>query len=311
MAFTRSRGAMLRLLYRALPHDEAAASFPQWGSSREGNPRWLPAYNACQSMRSIVTCSCKISSNVYSQYEKEGTPLVRPGKGAGLTILLSNARLMSTQGARVPTQALRQGGLQVTMLSPGFVYEPYKPRERIPFWKRWFTPTGWRRTKEDMIMELKNAYAVARLRKETGYSKKQFYQEALTLYKEINILLANGDKASLRKFVTENMFSAFKNELKRRESIWKSVYWELIEPAVSIRTLRARMIGVDKNDLSKVFVQLTLEFLTKQKFEAYDSDGTVVSGDNTKEVLVRDIWVFERSLFHSGAYWRLCAKISL
>ncbi|WZZ17996.1 hypothetical protein YC2023_111085 [Brassica napus] len=26
-------------------------------------------------------------------------------------------------------------------------------------------------------------------------------------------------------------------------------------------------------------------------------------------VLVRDIWVFEKSLFHTGACWRLCGRI--
>lgn len=160
-------------------------------------------------------------------------------------------------------------------------------------------------------MELKNAYAIAKLRKRVGYSKNKFYEEAVQLYREINILIANGDKTSLRKIATENMYSALKNEIKQRESVWKSVYWELVEPIVKIRTLRARLIGIDKNDLDKAFVQLTIEFLAKQKFEAYDSKGNIVAGDKAKEVLVRDIWVFERSLFHSGAYWRLCGRISL
>jgi hypothetical protein len=31
-----------------------------------------------------------------------------------------------------------QVGMKVVMMSPGFVYEPYSPRERIPFWKRFF-----------------------------------------------------------------------------------------------------------------------------------------------------------------------------
>ena len=29
-----------------------------------------------------------------------------------------------------------QGALKVSMLSPGFVYEPYGPREQITFWRR-------------------------------------------------------------------------------------------------------------------------------------------------------------------------------
>ncbi|XP_056166221.1 uncharacterized protein LOC115680909 isoform X2 [Syzygium oleosum] len=234
------------------------------------------------------------------------------------------ARFMTTQ-VKAPPQARQMGALQVTMLSPGIVYEPYALREPIPFWKRyfflsyadfdllslrWFTRSGWRRTKDDIILELKSAYAIAKLRK-SGYSKKEFYEEAIKLYKEINFLLAHGDKKSLRKAVTEKMYSTLKNDIKMRESMWHKVYWELIEPVVKIRTLRARLIGVDRKDVNKVFIQLTLEFMTKQKFEAYDSNGNVVAGDKNKEVLVRDIWVFEKSLFHRGSYWRLCGKIVL
>ncbi|XP_031403630.1 39S ribosomal protein L45, mitochondrial-like isoform X2 [Punica granatum] len=222
--------------------------------------------------------------------------------------LRDSVRSLATQVK--PSAQARQRGAQISLFSPGFVYAPYTPREPIPFWKRWFTRSGWRRTKDDVILELKSAYAIAKLRR-TGYTKQQFYLEAIDLYKKINFLVAHGDKKSLRKLVTEKMYSTLKNDIKQRTSMWSTVYWEMVEPAVKIRTLRARLIGVDKNDVNKVFVQLTLEFLTKQRFEAYDSNGKVVAGDKNKEILVRDIWVFEKSLFHTGAHWRLCGKIVL
>ncbi|KAM7279791.1 hypothetical protein ACFE04_006925 [Oxalis oulophora] len=225
-----------------------------------------------------------------------------------LSFFVSHKRTTMTQ-VRAPAQARQMGAVQVSMSSPGFIYEPYEVRERLPFWKRWFTKTGWRRIKEDVVLELKSAYAIAKLRK-TGYSKDKFYKEAAQMYKEINTLIANGNKTAIRKPVTDKMHSELKNEIKQRESLlWSKIYWEMVEPIVSIRTLRARLIGVDRNDLSKVFVQLTLEFLTKQKFEAYDSKGAVVAGNKNKEILVREIWVFEKSLFHAGAYWRLCGRI--
>ncbi|KAL9235071.1 hypothetical protein vseg_009867 [Gypsophila vaccaria] len=236
------------------------------------------------------------------------TKVLRSTMGAELSVFLHEARPATTQVKPSP-QTRQMGAAQVAMVSPGIIYEPWGPRPPISFLRRWFTRSGWRRTKEDMILELKNAYAVAKLRK-TGYSKKAFYNEAFEIYKEISKLVAAGDKTSLRKSVTENMFSGLKNEIKQRETVWKKVYWELIEPAVKIRTLRARLIGVDRNNLNKLFIQLTLEFLTKQKFEAYDSKGAVVAGDKNKVVLVRDIWVFEKSLFHPGAYWRLCGRLS-
>lgn len=34
------------------------------------------------------------------------------------------------------------------------------------------------------LLQLKSAYAIAKLRK-TGYSKNQFYKEALNMYKEV------------------------------------------------------------------------------------------------------------------------------
>ncbi|CAN1232841.1 hypothetical protein LINPERPRIM_LOCUS3713 [Linum perenne] len=137
----------------------------------------------------------------------------------------------------------------------------------------------------------------------------------------INVLLAHGDKTTIRKAVTEKMYSELKNEIKTREARWSKVYWEMVEPVVKIRTMRARLvcivkhsfwlqIGVDRSDLNKSFIQLTLEILTKQKFEAYDSKGVKIAGDKNKEVLVRDLWVFEKSLFHKDAFWRLCGRIA-
>ncbi|KAJ9557595.1 hypothetical protein OSB04_012209 [Centaurea solstitialis] len=223
--------------------------------------------------------------------------ILRTATVAELSIFFNGSRSFSTQ-VQAPAQARKMGALKVSMISPGFIYEPYGPREPISFLRRWFTRAGWTRTKADIFLELKNAYAIAKLRK-SGYSKQKFYGEAVNLYKEINTLMANGDKTSLRKMVTEPMYSALKSEIKQRESRWDKVYWELIEP----------VIGVDRDDLSKTFIQLTIEFLSKQKFEAYNSKGAVVAGNKNKEILVRDIWVFEKSQFQPGAYWRLCGRI--
>ncbi|KAG2694893.1 hypothetical protein I3760_08G165100 [Carya illinoinensis] len=195
-------------------------------------------------------------------FTRGNTMILRSTMAAEFLTVSNITRLLSTQ-TKAPPQARQMGALKVSMLSPGIIYEPYAPREPMSFWKRWFTRSGWKRTKEDIILELKSAYAISKLRK-SGYSKQKFYNEAVNLYKEINTLMANGDKTSLRKAVTEKMYSALKTEIKQRESMWSKVYWEMVEPVIKIRTLRARLIGVDRNDVNKVFIQLTLEFLTKQ-----------------------------------------------
>ncbi|XP_057855741.1 uncharacterized protein LOC131065276 isoform X3 [Cryptomeria japonica] len=182
-----------------------------------------------------------------------------------------------TMQARAPHQVGQKVGLQLSLVSPGIILEPYKPPEPVSFLQRFFTRAGWKRTRQDLISELRTAYAIAKLRKLAGYSKPKFYREAVQHYKEINTFLAQKDQTSLRKLVTENMYS----------------------------------IGVDKDNLDKAFVQVTLEVLTNQKFAAYDLQGKCVAGDIDAKVLVRDVWVFERSLFQSDARWRLCGRISL
>ncbi|CAN6169041.1 unnamed protein product [Urochloa humidicola] len=307
MALVRLGQSLARRLHRPLslptpplppPTDYHAAFSRSFAPTHSG---------AC--LRGLASLTYNPSSMI--GHKLRGASPVHIVKVLDLVVHLDHTRPMSTATASKVTAGARKVSLKLVMTSPGFVYEPYSPQERIPFWKRWFTLSGWRRTKEDIIMEMKNAYAISRLRKKTGYTKKQFYDQALNIYKEVNTLMAHGDTSALRKILTERMHSTIKNELKRRQSKWSSVHWELVEPAVSIRTLRARMIGLDKKDLDKAFIQLTLEFVTKQKCEAYNSKGEVVSGDKSKEILVKDIWVFERSLFHPGAYWRVCGRITL
>ncbi|XP_031278419.1 uncharacterized protein LOC116136885 isoform X2 [Pistacia vera] len=36
----------------------------------------------------------------------------------------------------VETKWIKEGSLKVSMLFPGFIYEPYAPREAMPFWRR-------------------------------------------------------------------------------------------------------------------------------------------------------------------------------
>ncbi|KAG6420153.1 hypothetical protein SASPL_116672 [Salvia splendens] len=184
--------------------------------------------------------------------------------------------------ARTPAQSGKSAAVKLSITSPGVVGDPYSPSEPISFWRRCFTRSGQKRTKEEFTSQLKSMYAIAQVRKKYGHSKKKFYEESVYLYQEINTLMANGDKKSLRKFVTEHMYSTLKNEIKHRD--WVHVHWELIMPIVKIRTLRARLIGTDKNDVMKSFAQITIEIFSKQKFEAYDSNGAVVSGDKEKEV---------------------------
>lgn len=45
-----------------------------------------------------------------------------------------------------------------------------------------------------LYWQMKNAYAVSRLRKKTGYTKKEFYDQAFKIYKEVHFLYLLGNQ---------------------------------------------------------------------------------------------------------------------
>ncbi|CAN7023942.1 unnamed protein product [Brassica oleracea var. botrytis] len=50
---------------------------------------------------------------------------------------------------------------------------------------------------------------------------------------------------TIRKNVTERMYSALKNEIKQREAMWGTVYGEMVEVVIKIKTLQARLRSVE------------------------------------------------------------------
>lgn len=316
MALARLARSAIRLLQPCRSHQLRSAFIPPMEHSRFKN-----SYNSldgalAERARSALNShnhsglSILKGYNLHVGLREISSGLLRHNSGHAYDQLYSvkGKRTYATQ-VKTPSQLRQQSRLNVAIASPGLILEPYKRPEPISFLKRLFTRRGWKRSKEDLVSEFKTAYAIAKLRKLTKYSKPKFYEDAIQLYKEVNSFLAQGDRTSLRQLVTENMYTIFKREIKQRETTWSRVHWEMIEPAVRVQTLRARMIAVDKNNLDNAFVQITLEILTNQKFAAYDLKGILITEDS--KILVEEIWVFERSLFQPGSRWRVCGRIVL
>ncbi|THG06110.1 hypothetical protein TEA_023260 [Camellia sinensis var. sinensis] len=105
----------------------------------------------------------------------------------------------------------------------------------------------------------------------------------------------------LRSFFRHLTKNGLKNEIKQRESMWSAVYWELVEPVVKIRTLRARLasIGVDQNDLNKTFIQLTLEFLKVRTIGVDQNDLNKTFIQLTLEFLTKQVYCFSPTVCSS------------
>ncbi|KAF3574166.1 hypothetical protein F2Q69_00058636 [Brassica cretica] len=201
------------------------------------------------------------------------THLLRSTMIAEYVPFRSDKMYATTQVKALP-QLQKTGDVRVSTVSHGFVYEPYALHEKIPWWRRCLYMTSG---------SLRSLYSTQEL---AGY-----------LY-IICILLV---------FVATNRRSSDDEEIERGR-----------------RRDRARITtfhdthGRCQNPASTHLLQFTMiaEYVPFSSDKRYATTQVKAPpqlqkmGDvRVSTVLVHDIWVFEKSLFNTGACWRLCVRI--
>lgn len=163
---------------------------------------------------------------------------------------------------------------------------------------------------------MKNIYTLARVRKDVeGWTLGGFKALATRLHADICTAIAAGDKHQLRHVLTETVLNDVKRELRAREQGgWARVAWSL-EAMDQVSLVHARLMVPNPKDTSLAFAQLTVEFLSTQRFEALDARNTRVAGDASVPVKVQEFWVFEHPigsvrLPDNMRRWRLAARLS-
>ena len=81
----------------------------------------------------------------------------------------------------------------------------------------------------------------------------------------------------------------------------------------SCRVVQARLAVPAGADTRVNFAQLTVEFVSQQRFAAFDARGRLLAGDAARAVSVVEHWVFERSMvaeMHNKA-WRTAGRLQV
>ena len=209
------------------------------------------------------------------------------------------------------------GSLRAVFFSPNVIAEPYKgPPPSLPI----FTLSAWKTRWQRVLGKAKNIYTLAKVRKDVpDFSLGSFKAMATAMHKDICGIIASGDTASKheqQKGVTEAVYSDIRRELKARaQGGWARVVWSL-DSMDDVSVVHARLMAPNQNDTSIAFAQLTVEFCSTQRFEAFDARNRRVAGDAAKPVKVTEHWVFERPIgsanFPGGMQrWRLAARLSV
>jgi predicted lipid-binding transport protein (Tim44 family) len=138
----------------------------------------------------------------------------------------------------------------------------------------------------------------ALMRADPGFDPGQFLDGAKGAYEMIVMAFAEGDEASLKQLLGEDVFEGFSRAIREREARGEKV--------------ESSLVGIDKADIIESEVKnrtayVTVKFVSELISVTRDSDGEVVEGDPKKVREVTDIWTFCRDIASKNPNWKLVA----
>lgn len=143
---------------------------------------------------------------------------------------------------------------------------------------------------------------IARIRSaDPQFDPAKFIAGARTAFEWIISAFANGDAASLRPLLNDEVFDNFSRAIKTRQQ--------------ARETLQTTLVGITSADLIEADLQgrnavATVKIVSDQINVTRDAEGKVVDGDPSAVSAVTDIWTFARNIRSRDLNWTLIATRS-
>ncbi|KAI9173079.1 39S ribosomal protein L45, mitochondrial [Blastocladiella emersonii ATCC 22665] len=181
----------------------------------------------------------------------------------------------------------------------GRIIDPYVRPDKVP---KPFSAEG----RSALFTYLKNlaqsTFEVSRLKRDIKFVATQFPLEAEELYKQMNKAFAEGRPNDVEPFVTNQMLSTLKNQMRKRPG---TLSWEYLGAVERPKTVNLRY-SKGQGDPFGV-AQVTIKLHTKQRLTITDSSGKVLAATESDPV---EYVVYERFTTANGK-WRIAGKIDL
>ena len=124
----------------------------------------------------------------------------------------------------------------------------------------------------------------------------QFIDGSKTFFKMVLEAFVEGNLDKVKDFIKPSVLKNFNLVIKERDK----------ESETLIINLKAiKNTEILSSEISKAALKISVQFESVQIKALKDKNDNLIDGDLNKEILVKDIWVFERKINHLNPNWTL------
>jgi predicted lipid-binding transport protein (Tim44 family) len=136
------------------------------------------------------------------------------------------------------------------------------------------------------------------IRADPGFDPNQFLEGGKTAYEMIVMAFAEGDEATLKNLLCDEVYQGFQRAIREREGRGEK--------------MESSLVGIDKADIIEAEIKkgtafVTVKFVSELVSVTRDAEGEVIEGDPKKVREVTDIWTFAREVASRNPNWKLVA----
>jgi len=182
------------------------------------------------------------------------------------------------------------GDKVVTLPPRAIEQQPAKPAEPVEPVDRWkgIAPAG------SAVAAGLDAIVAA----DKTFDPRHFLTGARAAYEMIVVAFAQGDRRTLREWLSKEVYDSFDTVIREREGRGE--------------TAETRFVSLDATEVASADLrgrtaQVTVRFVSQLLTVTRDKSGNVTDGDAEKAVDVTDVWTFARDVTSRDPNWKLVA----
>tara|TARA_B100000989_G_C19201388_1_gene327952 strand:+ start:34 stop:393 length:360 start_codon:yes stop_codon:yes gene_type:complete len=106
----------------------------------------------------------------------------------------------------------------------------------------------------------------------------------------------NGNLDDVKDFIKPSVFKSFKSAIEERNKENETL-------AIDLKSIQENKII--KATITKSSIKINVQYKSLQIRVLMDKNEKIIDGDNNKEMLVKDEWVYERKIKDQSTNWML------